>query len=201
MHSAHIYRSGCRARWRHSVVVAGMEGLLSGRVLASYFDRVGPRRAHGRAASAVARLRSSPEDGVYSRQRRLLESSEEGFIGQGFFPGELFETGSCGGEQTLSGEATARERFGTEAGCLVAVLVGKDGAVKHRSDKPMEPKGLRSHRHILRSKEGDVREGRPGLAVRSDVTVSGLVRIPGWITSHGVPGTGCRQKDVSCLTL
>lgn len=154
-------------------------------------------------ASSIGCCSSSlvTEDGVYSRQRRLLESSEEGFIGQGFFPGELFETGSCGGEQTLSGEATARERFGTEAGCLVAVLVGKDGAVKHRSDKPMEPKGLRSHRHIHRSKEGDVREGRPGLAVRSDVTVSGLVRIPGWITSHGVPGTGCRQKDVSCLTL
>ena len=122
----------------------------------------------------------SPEDGVYSRQRQLLESSEEGSVGQGLFPGELFETGtgSCGGEQTSSGEATARERFRTEAGCLVAELVSKDSTVKHRSDRPMEHAGLRSHRRILHVKERDAREGRPGLTLWSDVTFPGLVRIP-----------------------
>ncbi|CAA9445798.1 MAG: putative secreted protein [uncultured Rubrobacteraceae bacterium] len=41
MQVAHIYESGRGGEWRHAVVVgAGMGGLISGRVLAGYFDRV-----------------------------------------------------------------------------------------------------------------------------------------------------------------
>ena len=31
------------------------------------------------------------------------------------------------------------ERFGVEPGTFAALLVGKDGAVKHRSAEPVEP--------------------------------------------------------------
>ena len=85
---------------------------------------------------------SSPEDEGFVRQDRLLEGSVEGFAERELLRGDIFEdgTGNFGGAPVSSGEASAaRERFGVEPGIFAALLVGKDGTVKHRSAEPVEP--------------------------------------------------------------
>ena len=53
------------------------------------------------------------------------------------------ETGTFdGGPVSVEHAAWAWERYGVEPGRFAAVLVGKYGTVKHRSDKPVEPDGL-----------------------------------------------------------
>lgn len=86
-------------------------------------------------------LAPSPRNERFVRQDRLLEGSRSGFAERDLLRGDLFEdgTGSFDGAPVPSGEAAAaRERFGVEAGAFVALLVGKDGTVKHRFDEPVE---------------------------------------------------------------
>lgn len=85
---------------------------------------------------------ASPEDRSFVRQDRLLAGSEEGFADRDLLRAQFFEdgTGSFGGAPAGPGEApAASERFGVEPGAFSALLVGKDGTVKHRSAGPVEP--------------------------------------------------------------
>ena len=85
---------------------------------------------------------ASPKDEVLVRQTRLLAGSGEGFAERNLLRGHLFVdgTGNFDGTPVRSGEAPAvRERFGVEPDTFAALLVGKDGAVKHRSEEPVEP--------------------------------------------------------------
>lgn len=84
----------------------------------------------------------SPKDGGFVRQGYLLSGSEGGFAERDLLRGDLFEdgTGSFGGTTISTRAATeARERFGVEPGTFAALLVGKDGTVKHRSAEPVAP--------------------------------------------------------------
>ena len=87
-------------------------------------------------------LAASLENEGFSHQDRLLEGSEDGLQERDMLRGDLFEdgTGSFDGEAVSAGDAAAvRERFGVEPGRFVALLVGKDGTVKHRFDEPVGP--------------------------------------------------------------
>ncbi len=93
-------------------------------------------------ASAFPGLRPSPVDDRYVGQRRLLEGARGGFAERDRLRGDLFErdTGNFdGGPVSAEHAAWAWERYGVEPGRFAAVLVGKDGTVKHRFDKPVEP--------------------------------------------------------------
>ena len=84
----------------------------------------------------------SPEDGDFVRQDYLLSGSEGGFAERDLLRGDLFEDGAgrFGGTTVSARAATeARERFGVEPGAFAALLVGKDGTVKHRSAEPVAP--------------------------------------------------------------
>ena len=85
---------------------------------------------------------ASLEDEGFVRQDRSLEGSVDGFAERELLPGDVLEdgTGSFGGAPVSSGEASAaREQFGVEPGTFAALLVGKDGTVKHRSAGPLGP--------------------------------------------------------------
>ncbi len=87
----------------------------------------------------------SPGDDRYVRQMRLLEGARDGFAERDLLRGDLFEgeTGTFDGGPVSAGQAAwAWERYGVEPGRFAAVLVGKDGTVKHRSGKPVEPEDL-----------------------------------------------------------
>ena len=87
----------------------------------------------------------SPVDDRYVGQRRLLEGARGGFAERDLLRGDLFEreTGTFdGGPVSPQHAAWAWERYGVEPGRFAAVLVGKDGTVKHRSDEPVEPVDL-----------------------------------------------------------
>jgi len=74
-----------------------------------------------------------------------LTGSEEGFSERDLLRGDLLETGtgSFGGEPAPSGQVSAvRKRFQIEAGHFTAILVGKDGTVKHRTNTPVTPENL-----------------------------------------------------------
>ena len=90
-------------------------------------------------------LAPSAEDKRYVRQARLLEREHNGFSERDLLRGGLFEgeTGTFDGVPVPPEDAaTARERFGAEPGRFAAVLVGKDGTAKHRSDEPVGPAKL-----------------------------------------------------------
>ena len=52
----------------------------------------------------------------------------------------------------------ARERFGVETGCFAAVLVGKDGTVKHRSHEPVAPEKLYELIDAMPMRQREMRE-------------------------------------------
>ena len=56
--------------------------------------------------------------------------------------GAASRSATCCAATSVEHAAWAWERYGVEPGRFAAVLVGKDGTVKHRSDKPVEPDGL-----------------------------------------------------------
>jgi hypothetical protein len=88
----------------------------------------------------------SAEDARYVRQTRLLEgAARDGFAERDLLRGDLFEreTGTFdGGPVAPEHAAWAWDRCGVEPGRFAAVLVGKDGTVKHRSGEPIEPENL-----------------------------------------------------------
>ncbi len=72
----------------------------------------------------------------------MLEGAKEDFAERDRLRGDLFEeeTGAFDGEPATSeGASAAWERCGVEPGRFAAVLVGKDGTIKHRSGEPVEP--------------------------------------------------------------
>lgn len=98
--------------------------------------------AHGGEHRLFLIFAASPEDEGFVRQSRLLEGSERGFSERELLRGDVLEdgTGSFGGRPVSSGEASAvRERFGVEPGAFAALLVGKDGTIKHSSARPVGP--------------------------------------------------------------
>ena len=107
-------------------------------------------------------LAASLEDEGFDRQDRLLEGSEDGFQERDMLRGDLFEdgTGSFGGEAVSAGDAAAvRERFGVEPGRFVALLVGKDGTVKHRFDGPVGPGEIFALVDAMPMRRREMREG------------------------------------------
>ena len=87
----------------------------------------------------------SPEHDRYVDQKRLLKGARGGFAERDLLRGDLFEgeTGTFdGGPVSAEHAAWAWKRYGVEPGRFAAVLVGKDGTVKHRSDEPVEPENL-----------------------------------------------------------
>ena len=103
------------------------------------------QRLPGVGASFFLIFAPSPEDDRYVDQRRLLEGARGGFAERDLLRGDLCEreTGTFdGGPVSVEHAAWAWERYGVEPGRFAAVLVGKDGTVKLRSDKPVEPDGL-----------------------------------------------------------
>ncbi|WP_166395049.1 DUF4174 domain-containing protein [Rubrobacter marinus] len=83
---------------------------------------------------------ASRRDGDLARQDLLLEGSGDGFAERDLRRGDLFGdgTGNFDGAPVPPAEVAAvRERFGVEPGAFTALLVGKDGTVKHRSDEPV----------------------------------------------------------------
>ncbi len=74
-----------------------------------------------------------------------MTGSEEGFSERDLLRGDLLETGtgSFGGGPVSYGQVSAaRKRFQIEAGRFTAILVGKDGTVKHRAHTPVTPENL-----------------------------------------------------------
>ena len=103
----------------------------------------------------------SSEDARYVRQTRLLEGAHDGFAERDLLRGDLFEgeTGTFDGEPVHPEDAAgARERYGIESGCFAAVLVGKDGAVKHRSGELVEPADLYARIDAMPMRRREVRE-------------------------------------------
>ena len=86
---------------------------------------------------------ASRRDESFARQGRLLEVGGNGFAERDLLlRADLLEdgTGSFDGAQVSVGEvADARERFGIGPSRFTALLVGKDGTVKHRFDEPVGP--------------------------------------------------------------
>ncbi len=106
---------------------------------------------------------ASPLDDGFVRQDRLLADSGGSFAERDLLRGDLFEdgTGSLDGAAVSRGEAgVARDRFGVEAGSFVALLVGKDGTVKHRSGKPVEPREIFSLVDAMPMRRRELRERR-----------------------------------------
>ena len=86
---------------------------------------------------------ASQRDESFARQGRLLEGGGGGFAERDLLRADLLEdgTGSFDGAQVSAWEvAAARERFGS--GRFTALLVGKDGTVKHRFDEPVGPEEI-----------------------------------------------------------
>jgi hypothetical protein len=82
----------------------------------------------------------SPDESGVAEQRRLNAESEPGFVDRDLLEGFLYETapGTLGGDTASPGfAAEARRQLNVEAGALAVVLVGKDGGVKFRSDRPV----------------------------------------------------------------
>jgi hypothetical protein len=109
----------------------------------------------------------SPEYDRYVDQRRLLEGARGGFAERDLLRGDLFEREAGtfdGGPVSAEHAAWAWERYGVEPGRFAAVLVGKDGTVKHRSDDPVEPDELYSLIDEMPMRRRDMRErgGKPG---------------------------------------
>jgi hypothetical protein len=88
----------------------------------------------------------SAEDARYVRQTRLLEgAARDGFAERDLLRGDLFEgeAGTFdGGPVAPEHAAWAWDRYGVEPGRFAAVLVGKDGTVKHHSGEPVGPEDL-----------------------------------------------------------
>ena len=88
---------------------------------------------------------ASRRDESFARQARLLEGAGDGFAERDLLRADLPEDGmgSFDGVQVPVGEAAdTRERFGVRSGRFAALLVGKDGTVKHRFDEPVGPGGI-----------------------------------------------------------
>jgi hypothetical protein len=80
-----------------------------------------------------------------AEQRRLNAEREPGFVDRDLLEGFLYETapGTLGGDTASPGfAAEARRQLNVEAGALAVVLVGKDGGVKFRSDRPVPPEQI-----------------------------------------------------------
>jgi hypothetical protein len=87
----------------------------------------------------------SPEDDRYVRQSHLLEGERGSFAERDLLRGDLFERDMGtfdGGPVAPEHAAWAWDRYGVEPGRFAAMLVGKDGTVKHRSDEPIGPENL-----------------------------------------------------------
>lgn len=105
---------------------------------------------------------ASRDDG-FVRQDRLLAGSGGSFAERDLLRGDLFEDGmgSFDGELVSSEEAAAaRDRLGIEAGSFAALLIGKDGTVKHRSGKPVEPREIFSLVDTMPMRQRELRERR-----------------------------------------
>lgn len=77
----------------------------------------------------------------------------------------LFESGSgdAAGRRVTPGEAgRARHDFGVEGGRFAAVLVGKDGTAKFRSDAPFPAPDLFALIDAMPMRRREVREKGPG---------------------------------------
>ena len=104
---------------------------------------------------------SSGDEG-FARQDRLLEGSGDGFAERDLVRGDLFEdgTGSLDGETASAGDVAAvRERFGVEPGRFRALLVGKDGTVKHRFEEPVGPGEIYALVDSMPMRRREMREG------------------------------------------
>jgi hypothetical protein len=96
-------------------------------------------RFRGRSRLLLIFAPSASDEG-YARQRDLLERHEAGFADRDLLALHLLEDGSGGsmGEPVTPEQAAAvRREFGVGDGLFAAVLVGRDGGVKFRSDEPV----------------------------------------------------------------
>ena len=103
----------------------------------------------------------SPEDDRYVDQRRLLEGARGGFAERDLLRGDLCEreTGTFDGAPVSAEHAAwTWERYGVESGRFAAVLVGKDGTVKHYSGEPVEPEDLYALIDQMPMRRREVRE-------------------------------------------
>ncbi|MDP9455643.1 MAG: DUF4174 domain-containing protein [Actinomycetota bacterium] len=108
---------------------------------------------------------ASPRDEDFARQESLLKSGADGFAERDLLRGDLFEdgTGGFGGEAVPAGDAAAvRERFGAEPGSFAALLIGKDGTVKHRFGEPVGPGEIYALIDAMPMRQREMREGSGG---------------------------------------
>lgn len=109
-----------------------------------------------------------PDDAAYALQCDLLAGEDASFAERDLLRGDFFfstANGTFAGEKVSPAEAhAARERYGVEEDRFEAVLVGKDGGVKHRSAEPVAPAQLYvlidampMRRREMREHEADVR--------------------------------------------
>ena len=87
----------------------------------------------------------SPDEPGVTKQRRLNADRRGGFVDRNLLEGFLYETapGTLGGDAASTDfSAEARRRLNVEVGALAVVLVGKDGGVKFRSERPVPPQQI-----------------------------------------------------------
>jgi len=87
----------------------------------------------------------SPGEAGVAEQRRKNADRQAEFPERDLLEGFLYETapGTIGGDvASTSFSAEARQRLDIRQGAFVVVLVGKDGSVKFRSDRPVRPEHI-----------------------------------------------------------
>lgn len=83
----------------------------------------------------LALFAPSPDDADHARQHRLLQDHEAGLKDRDLVVTDTFEDDS-------ETSAAARRKLGAASGTFTAVLVGRDGGAKARSNKPFTPQEL-----------------------------------------------------------
>ncbi len=88
---------------------------------------------------------SSPDDEAAIEQRRKNDARESGFAERDLIQAFLYDTGdgTFGPEQVPPASAAeTRQRLDVPSDAFALLLIGKDGGVKFRSDRPVEPQQI-----------------------------------------------------------
>ena len=91
------------------------------------------------------------EDGASTRQRALLRGHEAAFDDRDLLPLTYLDD---------EGSIETRRRCGVGAGEFAAILVGKDGTEKFRSDEPVRPETLFALIDAMPMRRREVRDRR-----------------------------------------